>query len=50
VSTNKFQAAHVGPAQLELLRHALVEVAGSAEVPGDLVAELLPELTFGPLS
>jgi hypothetical protein len=35
------QAAHVGPAQLELLGHPLVEVAGRPEVPDDLRPQLL---------
>ena len=34
------EAAHVGPAQLELLGHPLVEVAGRAEVPDDLRSQL----------
>ena len=49
-AANKVEAAHVGPAQLQLLGQALVEVAGGAEVAHDLGAQLLGQLRARPLS
>ena len=49
-AADKVQAAHVGPAQLQLLGQALVELAGGAEVPHDLRAQLLRQLRTRPLS
>ena len=43
-AANKVEAAHVGPAQLQLLGQALVEFTGRAEVPHDLRAQLLRQL------
>ena len=44
MTTNKVETAHVGAAQLQLLGQPLIEVAGRAEVPHDLVPQLLPQL------
>jgi hypothetical protein len=44
VAANKVKTAHVGPAQLQLLGQAFIEVTGRAEVAHDLVPQLLPEL------
>ncbi len=47
---DQLQAPHVGPAQLQLLGHAVVELGGGAEVAHDLGAQLLAQLRARPLS
>jgi len=43
-AADEIKTAHVGPAQLQLLRQALVVCAGSAEIAHNFGAQLLPQL------